>query len=140
MSLIKTIVDKQSIQICNKVNLSSDININVDATRFKQVLLNILTNAIKYNTENGKMTIDCPLNDGKMFCLSVTDSGKGLTAEQQIKIFLPFDRAGLEGSNIEGTGLGLAISKKLIEQMGGTITVESEIGKGSCFLIQVTLS
>ena len=142
MSLIKPIADKYSIQICNKVDPLSgvNININVDETGFKQVLLNILTNAIKYNTENGKVTIDCPLNNGKMFCLSVTDSGKGLTAEQQIKIFLPFDRAGLEGSNIEGTGLGLVISKKLIEQMGGTITAESEIGKGSCFLIQVPLS
>ena len=142
MSLIKPIADKYSIQIYNKVSPSSDININinVDETRYKQVLLNILSNAIKYNSENGKVTIDCSSNDEKMLSLSVTDSGKGLTPEQQIKIFLPFDRAGAENSNIEGTGLGLAISKKIIEQMCGKITVESEIGKGSCFLIQVPLS
>lgn len=140
MSLIKPIADKHSIQICNKVSPSSDINIAVDETRYKQVLLNVLSNAIKYNSENGKVTIDYSLNDEKMLSLSVTDSGKGLTSEQQINIFLPFDRAGLEGSNIEGTGLGLAISKKIIEQMCGKITVESEVGKGSCFLIQVPLS
>ena len=140
MSLIKPIADKYSIQICNNVRSSSNVNINVDETRYKQVLLNILSNAIKYNSENGKVTIDCPLNDENMLSLSVTDSGKGLTSEQQIKIFLPFDRAGAENSNIEGTGLGLAISKVLIEQMGGKITIESEVGAGSCFLIQVPLS
>ena len=134
MSLIKPIADKHSIQICNKVSPSSVININVDETRYKQVLINVLSNAIKYNSENGKVTIDYSLDDKKMFCFSVTDSGKGLTAEQQIKIFLPFDRAGAESSEIEGTGLGLAISKNLIEKMGGKITVESEIGTGSCFL------
>jgi len=140
MSMIQPIADKYSIQICNKVSPLSDININVDETRFKQVLLNILSNAIKYNSEKGKVTIDCLTNDEKMLCLSITDSGKGLTSEQQINIFLPFDRAGKESSNIEGTGLGLAISKKLIEQMGGKITVESEVGNGSCFLVQVPLS
>ena len=140
MSMIQPIADKYSIQICNKVSPSSDININVDGTQFKQVLLNILSNAIKYNSKNGKVIIDYSLNDEKMLCLSVTDSGEGLTAEQQINIFLPFDRAGRENSNIEGTGLGLAISKSLIEKMGGKITVESQIGNGSCFLVQVPLS
>jgi len=140
MSLIKPIADKHAIQICNNISPSSDININVDETRYKQVLLNILSNAIKYNSENGKVTIDCSRNDEKMLSLSVTDLGKGLTSEQQIAVFLPFDRAGAENSNIEGVGLGLAISKKLIEQMCGKITVESEIGKGSRFSIQVPLS
>jgi len=140
MSMIQPIADKYSIQICNKVSPLSEININVDKTRFKQVLLNILSNAIKYNSENGKVIIDCSSNDEKMLCLSITDSGKGLTAEQQINIFSPFDRAGKENSNIEGTGLGLAISNNLIEQMGGKITVESNVGNGSCFFVQVPLT
>lgn len=140
LSLIKPIADKHAIKICNKVSSLSDININVDDMRFKQVLLNILSNAIKYNTENGKVIIDCSTNDGNMLCLSITDTGKGLTAEQQINIFSPFDRAGAEGSNIEGTGLGLSISKKLIEKMGGKITVESQPENGSCFLVQIPLS
>ena len=140
MSLIKPIAEKHAIQTFNNVIASFDITINVDETRFKQVLLNILSNAIKYNSENGKVTIDCSTNDENMLCLSVTDTGKGLTAEQQKLMFLPFDRAGKENSNIEGTGLGLAISKNLIELMDGKITVESEIGKGSCFVVQVPLS
>ena len=140
LSLIQPIADKHAIQIINNVDSSADIKIYVDDTKFKQVLLNILSNAIKYNSEKGNVIIDCSLNVGKMLFLSVTDSGKGLTAEQQIKIFLPFDRAGAENSKIEGTGLGLAISKSLIEKMGGKITVTSEIGNGSCFLVQVPLS
>jgi len=140
LSLIQPIADKHAIQIINNVDSSADIKIYVDDTKFKQVLLNILSNAIKYNSEKGNVIIDCSLNVGKMLSLSVTDSGKGLTAEQQIKIFLPFDRAGEENSKIEGTGLGLAISKSLIEKMGGKITVTSEIGNGSCFLVQVPLS
>lgn len=140
LSLIKPIADKYNIQINNKVNSLPDINITIDEVRFKQVIINVLSNAIKYNSEKGEVIIDCTINDENTLQLSFTDSGKGLTTEQQISIFQPFDRAGAENSDIEGTGLGLAISKSLIEQMGGKITVESEIGHGSCFLIQVPLS
>lgn len=139
LSLINPVADKHAIQINNKVSSCKDMKINVDETRFKQVLLNILSNAIKYNDENGKVTIDCSTDD-YMLHLSITDTGKGLTSEQQICIFKPFDRAGAENTNIEGTGLGLVITKNLLEQMRGKITVESVLGKGSRFLIQVPLS
>lgn len=138
LALIKPIADKHEIQIIR--NVVSYSNINVDEIKFTQVLLNILSNAIKYNSEKGKVIIDCSTNDEKMLNLSFTDSGKGLTSEQILSIFKPFDRTGAENSNIEGTGLGLSISKSLIEQMGGKITVDSEIGKGSCFIVQVPLS
>jgi len=137
LNLISPLVKKHSIQIDNKITTS--ININVDEVRFKQVLLNILSNAIKYNSENGKVSIDSS-TDNNMLRLSITDTGKGLTPEQQINAFQPFNRAGEENSNIEGTGLGLNISKDLIDLMGGTITVESTIGKGSCFSIHAPLS
>ena len=137
LTLIKPVAEKHSILIENKVITS--FNINVDKMRFKQVLLNILSNAIKYNSENGKVIIDSSA-DNNMLRLSITDIGKGLTPEKQISVFQPFERAGEENSNIEGAGLGLSISKDLIELMGGTITVESTVGKGSCFLIHVPLS
>ena len=140
ISMIQPIADKYSIQICNNVSPSSDVNINIDRVRFKQVLLNVLSNAIKYNSKNGKVIIGYSFNDENMLCLSFTDSGEGLTDEQQVSIFLPFDRAGRENSNIEGTGLGLVISKNLIEKMGGKITVECQVGNGCCFLVQVPLS
>ncbi|MDH5415502.1 MAG: HAMP domain-containing histidine kinase [Flavobacteriaceae bacterium] len=136
LALINPLAEKNFIQINNKV--STSLNINVDKMRFKQILLNILSNAIKYNSENGKVIIDYS-TDNNMLGLSITDTGKGLTPEQQISAFKPFDRAGFENSNVEGIGLGLKISKDFIELMGGTITVESTIGKGSRFLIQLPL-
>lgn len=140
LSMVAPLAKSHSIQIDNKVSFLPCININVDEVRFKQVLLNLLSNTVKYNSENGKIIIDISSNDKNMLNLSILDSGKGLTAEQQINIFKPFERASAENSDIEGTGLGLAISKKLIEKMGGSIGVESEVGKGSRFWIKVPLS
>ena len=108
--------------------------------RFKQILLNILSNAIKYNSKNGKITIDCESIDNKFILLSISDSGKGLTKNQMDCLFTPFERFGIENAQIEGTGLGLVITKNLIEIMGGTITVESEEGKGCCFKITIPLA
>lgn len=140
LSMIKPYADKHAIQIEDKVSFLPDTNINVDDLRFKQVLLNILSNAIKYNSEKGKVIIDCSSNDENMLFLSITDTGKGFTAEQLSHLFEPFKRFGAANSNIEGTGLGLVIAMDLIELMDGTITVDSEIGKGSRFTIQIPLS
>lgn len=140
LSLIQPIADKHAIEIINNVKTSPSIEINVDKIQFKQIILNILSNAIKYNSDKGKVIIDCSKGDENTLNLSITDLGKGLTAEQLLQIFHPFDRAGAENSNIEGTGLGLAITKSLIEQMDGKITVKSDIEKGSCFTVHVPLS
>lgn len=139
LSMITSLIDQGSIQLHNLVSSCTDIKINVDEMYFKQILLNILSNAIKYNSENGKVTIDSS-TDNNMLHLSIADTGKGLTPEQQTSIFQPFDRAGAESSNIEGTGLGLSITKNLLEKMDGNITVESILGKGCRFCIQVPLS
>jgi len=138
--MIKPLADKCSIQIENKMDSLPDVNISIDEMRFKQVLLNILSNAIKYNSEKGKVTIDCSPCDKNMLCLSIADTGKGFTIKQLSHLFEPFERFGAENSHIEGTGLGLVIAKDLIELMGGTIAIESEIGKGSRFMIYVPLS
>ena len=140
LSLIKPAADKRSIKIENQTSFSSDVSINVDEARFRQVLLNLLSNAVKYNNENGKIIIKCSPVEGSMLHLSVTDTGEGLTQEQLNKLFRPFERVGAKHSKVEGTGLGLVISKDLIELMGGTIEVESEVGKGSSFWIKVPLS
>ena len=132
--------EKKSIKITNEINLSQNFNINVDKTRFSQVLLNLLSNAITYNHENGEIIIDCVRAEGNKLCLSISDTGKGITPEQQAHLFKAFDRAGVGGSAVAGMGLGLVISKDLIEQMNGSIGFESEEGKGSCFWIKVSLS
>ena len=115
LSLIKPISDQYSVQIEDKVSVLSNININVDEMRFKQVLLNLISNAIKYNKKDGKVTITCLPKNEKILYISITDTGGGLTAKQQSNLFKPFERFGVDNSHIEGTGLGLVISKELIE-------------------------
>ena len=140
LSMVKPLADQHNIQINENISSLPDININVDEMRFKQVLLNILSNAIKYNSEKGTVTIDDSSTNENMFCLSITDTGKGFTEEQLAQIFKPFERFDAANSHIEGAGLGLVIAKDLIEKMKGAITVESQAGKGSCFMIHVPLS
>ena len=138
--MIKPSADEMLINIDNKIDLLPDVNINIDEQRFKQVILNLLSNAVKYNNKNGSVIINYSVDDEKMLQLSITDTGKGLTPEQQTHIFHRFDRAGEEASTISGSGLGLVISKQLIEKMKGAIGFESTSGEGSCFWIKVPLA
>lgn len=139
LSMMKSPAEKMSIQIDNKVNSLPDIIIDVDDKRFKQVMLNLLSNAIKFNKKSGSVIIDYSIENEKMLCLSVTDTGKGIAPHHYDNLFVHFDRAGHECSNISGSGLGLAISKKLIEKMGCTIGFESTLGEGTHFWIKVPL-
>ncbi len=108
-----------------------------DQTRFKQVLLNLLSNAIKYNCTNGTVTIDYKVLDKDITRISISDTGSGLSPEQQRQLFKPFCRLGAENTATEGTGIGLVITKKIIELMGGSIGVKSQIGKGSTFWVDL---
>ncbi len=103
-----------------------------DPTRFRQVLLNLLTNAIKYNRAGGTVHARMALEDGRL-ALSVADTGTGIDAAQLAALFQPFNRLGHEGSAIEGSGVGLVITKTLVELMGGTLAVESTPGVGTTF-------
>ena len=108
-----------------------------DRTRLKQVLINLLTNAIKYNKLNGTMTVACTHTAGNLIRISIQDTGAGLTAAQMEQLFQPFNRLGQEQSGTEGTGIGLVMSKRLVELMGGAIGVESTVGQGSVFWIEL---
>ena len=115
-----------------------------DTQRIKQVLMNILSNAVKYTPEKGQITIDInekePKDGTGNYEFVFKDSGRGMKPDFLDKIFLPFERADdNEIRNIQGTGLGMAISHKIIKMMGGDIKVESEYGKGSCFTINMPL-
>ena len=111
-----------------------------DSLRLKQVLLNLLTNAIKYNKRKGKVKVRYELDASGQLVLTVEDTGIGLSISQQKKLFTPFERVGVEQSKVKGTGLGLVISKDLIELMGGRIGVSSQEGYGSRFWIALPLS
>ncbi len=112
----------------------------LDETRFKQVILNLMSNAVKYNNESGKIIFACNNVENDFFRISITDTGEGLSDEQQQQLFKAFNRLGLEQTDIEGTGIGLVITKKIIELMGGRIGIDSEVGKGSTFWVEFPLN
>src|SRR3990172_8164459 len=114
--------------------------IKADRTRLKQVLINLLSNAIKYNREGGTVIVDCTASTAKRIHISVQDTGEGLSPEKLAQLFQPFNRLGQEASAEEGTGIGLVVSKRLVELMGGEIGVESTVGKGSVFWIELNLA
>jgi len=111
-----------------------------DRQRLKQVLLNLVSNALKYNwEEEGCVTIACREAEPRMH-ISVTDTGPGIAPENLERIFVPFERAGADATTVEGTGLGLALSRRLMQAMGGDIRIESERNKGSTFTIDLPLT
>jgi PAS domain S-box-containing protein len=107
-----------------------------DARRLRQVLLNLLSNAIKYNRPGGEVRVESR-REGAEVVLSVSDTGRGMSDEQQLHLFEPFNRLGAESAGIEGTGIGLAIAKSLVERMGGTMAVQSTAGAGSVFELRL---
>jgi PAS domain S-box-containing protein len=107
-----------------------------DPTRFSQIVLNLLSNAIKYNRPGGRARVTLRAHDGRL-SLSFRDGGCGMAPAQLEALFQPFNRLGREGSNIEGTGIGLVITKRLVEQMGGTLRVSSQVDDGSEFEVDL---
>ena len=102
-----------------------------------QITLNLISNAIKYNREEGNVSITCQQTDGEHIRITVTDTGSGIPEEDQDVLFTPFSRLYLKTYATQGTGIGLTISKHLVEMMGGSIGMESEPGKGSTFWIEL---
>jgi PAS domain S-box-containing protein len=116
----------------------TDVLVDADALRLKQVFLNLLTNAIKYNRQGGRITIICDRNQKGRFSIGVSDTGSGIEASQLDDLFQPFNRLGAELGEVEGTGIGLVITKQLVELMQGSIWVDSTLGKGSTFWVALT--
>jgi PAS domain S-box-containing protein len=112
--------------------------VNADRTRIKQVLINLLSNAIKYNAPDGSVDVECTANTASgRVRISVRDTGAGLPSEKLAQLFQPFNRLGQELNGEEGTGIGLVVSKRLVELMDGVIGVESTVGTGSVFWIEL---
>jgi signal transduction histidine kinase/CheY-like chemotaxis protein len=110
-----------------------------DSTRLIQVLLNLMSNGVKYNRPGGRVTLSCEEVDGRMLRIKVTDNGLGIPADQQGKLFTPFERLGHELGQIDGTGIGLSISRQIVEKLDGHIGFESEYNTGSCFWVDIPL-
>ena len=114
----------------------TDYFVNADQTRMKQVLVNLLSNAVKYNHRQGTVAVTCSVS-AERIRISVKDSGAGLPPEKLAHLFEPFNRLGQETGSEEGTGIGLVVTKRLVELMGGVIGVESVVGVGSVFWIEL---
>ena len=111
-----------------------------DRTRVKQVLINLLFNAIKYNKPEGSVTVECVLTHQDLIRITIRDTGAGMSAEQLSQLFQPFNRMGKEAGPEEGTGIGLVVTKRLVELMGGAIGAESTVGLGSTFWIDLDVT
>ncbi|MDH5218787.1 MAG: ATP-binding protein, partial [Gammaproteobacteria bacterium] len=138
-NLMRPLAQKHDISLdANIANIENTI-LRADKTRLKQVILNFLSNAIKYNKPKGKVIIDTQINsDLAKICIS--DSGKGMSKDVLSHLFQPFNRLGAENTDIEGTGIGLIITKRLVDGMGGEIGAESEPNKGSTFWFTLPLA
>lgn len=138
-STLQAQATKAGIQLTNLAKSRKLPLIDADKTRLLQALINLGTNAIKYNRPGGQVSLDAEVIDGGYLRISVIDNGLGIDEVRQHEIFQPFNRLGAEQSKIEGTGIGLTLTKKLVEMMDGRIDFSSSIGHGTTFWIDLPL-
>ncbi|HEX5312540.1 PAS domain-containing hybrid sensor histidine kinase/response regulator [Aquabacterium sp.] len=138
LSMARYHIDRMRIEVEN--HCASEICVQADPVRLRQVLVNLLTNAAKYNREQGRITIDTTTTEQQGLRLAISDTGHGIQSEQIPLLFRSFERLGAERSGIQGTGIGLAMSKQLTELMGGKIGVTSQPGVGSTFWLELPLA
>jgi CheY-like chemotaxis protein len=120
--------------------IDPNLHVAADVQRLRQVLLNLLSNAVKYNRREGTVRVEVKELDGEGVRISVQDSGFGIPESQIERLFRPFERLNVEESGIQGTGLGLVLARALTEAMGGHVGVESEVGQGSNFWLELPIA
>ncbi len=138
--LCKNLIEKKNIRLRVTDALDQVGAISCDRIRTQQVLINLISNAVKYGHDEGHIWIDVGERDNGFARISIRDDGIGIPEDQFENIFKPFDRGGMANSGIEGTGAGLAIVNALVKAMGGNIGFESEQSAGSTFWVELPLS
>lgn len=133
LSFIENRCDKCGVKIVFARDFLTKASIRDNKIRFMQSLLNLSSNAVKYNREKGKLTLGCEEAENGLLRVSVTDTGEGISESDLIYLFEPSTCLKSKVKAIEGTGIGLTITRQLIESMGGKIGVDSEVGKGTRF-------
>ena len=135
-TLMQTLAARHEV-LLSLTPLDPDLNFRTDRLRLKQVLLNLISNAIKYNKPGGTVDISVERLSAKTLKINVVDSGQGIPKENQQEVFVSFNRLGRESGDLEGTGIGLVISQELAASMGSRIKFESEQNVGSHFWIEL---
>jgi CheY-like chemotaxis protein len=138
LPLVAPLAEKHSVRIANETEPHANLYVAADRTRLKQVLLNLLSNGIKYNKKGGTVTLSC-MPHGERLRIEVRDTGPGIRAEDLPNLFIPFHRLD-EHDQIEGTGIGLAITKRLLDLMKGTIGASSTLGEGATFWFELAIA
>ncbi|MDH5655559.1 MAG: ATP-binding protein [Spirochaetia bacterium] len=137
INMIFPFADTHGIHLINQTDPREKNIALADKKRLRQILLNLISNAIKYSKEKGTVTIQSEKLENGKIRISIADSGSGLDEEMKHKIFQPFERGKASNSSIQGTGIGLTISRELIHKMGGSIGFESQENIGSVFWIEL---
>jgi len=128
----------QKAEVSFVVDVPKDIpDAKADELRLRQVLLNFISNAIKYNNAGGEVVLTAEASPEGGIRFKVSDNGIGIPPDRSEELFQPFNRLGAEHSKVSGTGIGLAFSRKVVEAMGGTVGFTSEVGKGSTFWVDL---
>jgi PAS domain S-box-containing protein len=140
LALVQPLADQREIVITVNTDGGPEMHVTADRGRLKQVILNLLSNAVKYNRDQGAVTVSTSSNAAGPLRISVADTGPGIAAEDYEAVFKPFSRLGADKTDIEGTGIGLTISRRLIESMAGRLELQSTLGEGSTFWIEIPLA
>src|SRR5690349_10858135 len=137
LDTMRALADKKSQTLIE--NSAAELCVRADPTRFRQMLMNLLGNAVKFTPEGGRIEVAARAM-GESVRVDVRDNGPGIPAEEQERIFEAFYRLGRSEKAIEGTGLGLAITRRLVELHGGHLGIESRPGEGSCFFFTLPVA
>ena len=137
LDLMRPLAAERSIGVAPTASLETATYVLADRQRLKQVLLNLLSNAVKYTARRGSVTVSFNDSGNGATRILVRDTGAGIPVEKLARLFTPFDRLGAEQSTVEGTGLGLALCQRLVQAMQGSIGVNSTLGSGSTFWLEL---
>lgn len=138
IDLTRPLAERREVAIVPDLEPCPDsFHVLADRRRLLQVMLNLLSNAVKYNRIGGRVGVSAAALSPDLFRITVTDTGNGIRTEDIDRVFEPFDRLGAESSGVEGTGVGLTLSRYLVERMRGAIEVQSKLGEGTSFSVDL---